>query len=485
MKIFSEISVQSKQSHRSAVLSVIVFCVALIGVLFIFYGCSSEINQDLQVYRKGDWVILKGQADDKVAFRDRDAANVINAGIEILGRQGGGEIRVMPGTYVMESPVRLADFVTLRGSGKATVLKLGRNNEEGMMIYAGSVDNVVVTDLTVQGLPEYLEELPDTMKQVEEPYVEEVFEPGREFVYPYEPSGVVFHQVGTGQIRNVYARDFSSYGIWLRKDNFMCEVNSCITSGNGKAGVYLQHNNEGGRGGNHVPNLVIGCKSYGEDGHAYELVRSTCNNLVGNIVYQCKGHAFKLHGHSCSNLITGCRVFEGYRNAVYCEQAHETNLTGNIFCWNRGHGIEIVNTVWSTISGNNIIDAGGVVNYEEVGWQTGLTHGILLRGDTRSSQITGNSIFNWGDGHAPMIDGIHETAECRNNNIADNSINFYSGKAVNLNGNNSRSVNNLGIAKFYGRVWEGPFMPDSDEPAQLLVPFDGHATERIFSKTRR
>ena len=102
-----------------------------------------------------------------------------------------------------------------------------------------------------------------------------IFEPGRELIYPYEPSSVVFHQVGTGQIRDVYARDFRSYGIWLRKDNFMCEVNSCITSGNDKAGVYLLHNSEGGRGGNHVPNIVIGCKSYGEDGQAYELVRST------------------------------------------------------------------------------------------------------------------------------------------------------------------------------------------------------------------
>jgi hypothetical protein len=485
MKNISEISGRSNPSRHSSFLSADIFFVALIGALSLLYGCSQEINQDLQVYRKGEWVILRGQTDDKVVLRDKDAADVINTGIEMLGRQGGGEIRVTPGIYEMESPVRLTDFVTLRGSGKATVLKLGKTNEEGMVIYAEGVDNVVVTDLTVQGLPGNREELPDTMEQAKKPYVEEVFEPGKEFVYPYEPSGVVFHQVGTGQVRNVYARDFRSYGIWLRKDNFMCEVNSCITSGNGKAGVFLQHNNEGGRGGNHVPNLVIGCKSYGEEGNAYELVRSTCNNLVGNIVYQCRGHAFKLHGHSCSNLITGCRVFEGYRNAVYCEQGHETNVTGNIFCWNRGHGIEIVNTVWSTISGNNIIDAGGVVNYAEVGWQTGLTHGILLRGDTRSLQITGNSIFNWGDGHAPMIDGIHETAECRNNNIADNNINFYSGEAVNLNGRNSRSVNNLGIARFYGRIWEGPFMPDSDEPAQLLVPFDSQATERIFNKTRR
>lgn len=464
---------------------IIVRICLLITSLAIYSGCQSSIKQDMQVYQKDDLYVVRGQSDNKVILRDRDPAEVINRAIEILAEKGGGELKVMSGTYIIESPIMLKDFVSLTGSGKATVLKLGENNQEGMVVLAKDADNVVVANLTAQGLPSYDEDLIDTMKTGKKPYVEEVYEPGKEFVYPYEPSGIVFHQIGAGQIKNVYARDFRSYGIWLRKDNFMCEVSSCITSGNDKAGVYLLHNNEGGRGGNHVPNLVIGCKSYGEDGNAYELVKSVCNNLVGNVVYQCKGHAFKLHGHSCSNLITGCRVFEGFQNAVYCEQAHETNITGNIFCWNRGHGIEIVNTVWSTISGNNVIDAGGVVDYEKHGWEKGLTHGILLRGDTRSAQITGNSIFNWGDGHAPMIDGIHEESTCRNNNIADNNINFYSGEAVNLNGKNSRSVNNLGVQKFYGRVWEGPFMPDEDTPAQLLVPFDSEATKRIFEKTRR
>jgi hypothetical protein len=72
-----------------------------------------------------------------------------------------------------------------------------------------------------------------------------------------------------------------------------------------------------------------------------------------------------------------------------------------------------------------------------------------------------------------------------NNNISNNSINFYADKAVDINGKGSRGEGNLGRAKFYSRVWEGPFMPDEPDPSQLLVPFTDEAQKIIFSKTRR
>ena len=71
--------------------------------------------------------------------------------------------------------------------------------------------------------------------------------------------------------------------------------------------------------------------------------------------------------------------------------------------------------VWGTISGNNIIDSGDVIDYSNDGWKTGYSYGIYLHSDTRSIQVAGNAIFNWPDGHPPMIDGIYESDNCRFN----------------------------------------------------------------------
>jgi hypothetical protein len=262
-------------------------------------------------------------------------------------------------------------------------------------------------------------------------------------------------------------------------------VASCQTAGNDSAGVYLSWNNWNGRGGNAVPNLIRNCKSYGEDGHAFELFRSTCNNLVGNIVYQCQGHGFYFHEQACSNLITGCRVFSGFKNAVYCDRAHESNVSGNIFCWNKGHAIEFRNCIWGTISGNNLIDNGDVVDYSRDGWKTGVSYGIYLHTDTRSVQVTGNAVFNWPDGHPPLIDGIYETDDCSFNNISDNNIQFYTGLPVNVNGTSSMEDNNLGNPQFYERFWTKEKLENQTEPYQALKPLSRDVVDKMLEKTRK
>ncbi len=415
-----------------------------------------QIIQDYFLYKNGDTIEVRGQIDGKVVIKNNDAATAMNAAIDLLAGTRGGELKVSGGTYVLQYPVKLKSNVKLEGSGSGTVFKMGSENLDEVMIIAQNVDEAAVSDIYLQGI--------DTKKK---------------------SSGIIFDHVGMGVIDGVTARDFGQYGIWLRNDCFMCEVNSCHTAGNDSAGVYLSRNNWSGRGGNAVPNLVTHCKSYGEDGNAFELMRSTCNNLVGNIVYQCKGHGFYFHEHSCSNLITGCRVFSGFKNAVYCKRAPETNVTGNIFCWNKGHGIEFENVIWGTISGNNVIDNGDVVDYEKDEWKIGKRYGIYLHSDTRSVQVSSNAIFNWPDGHPPLIDGVYESDDCMYNNIRNNNVQFYTGVPANINGKNSLGEDNMGNPHFYSQPWLGRFQPELEEPVQVLKPLSRDTVDALLEKTKK
>ncbi len=423
--------------------------------LFLMLEVGAQISQPYWVYQNDGMVEVRGQIDRKVVIREKDAALAINKAIELLDEKKGGEIKLSDGLYLMNSPVHLKSFVVMRGSGQSTVLKPTENFTGEAVILAEGKDQVRVSNLTLQGLE------------------------GKT-----KGSGIIYDDVMQGTIQGVYSRDFGQYGILLRNNSSMCEVNSCLTSGNDSAGVCLSWCYWAGRAGDAVPNLVANCRSYGEDGHGFEIWRSVCNNFVGNIVYQCKGHGFYLHEQACSNLITGCRVFAGYKNAVYCNWAHETNITGNIFCWNKGHGIEFENVVWGTISGNNVIDNGGVIDYATEGWDKGKAYGIYLHSDTKSVQVTGNALFNWPDGHAPMIDGIYEAEDCKFNNITNNNVQFYTGVPANINGENSYEENNMGNPHFYTEPWLGRFRPEKDAPIQELEPLNRERVDKIMEQSR-
>jgi len=421
-----------------------------------FASIQAQISQNYFVYSNKGLIEVKGEIDGKLLVKEKDPATSINKAILHVNKNGGGELKISTGLYEINSPIILKSNIRLTGSGLGTVLKMGTANKESFIIKGEVIEQITVADLTLQGIDEQK-----------------------------ESSGILFDHVGMGVINGVYARDFDKAGIWIRNDCFMCEVNSCLTSGNNFAGVYLSQNNWSGRGGNAVPNLITNCKSYGEDGNAFELWRSTCNNLVGNIVYQCKGHGFYLHEQSCSNLISGCRVFSGFKNAVYCNWAPETAVTGNIFCWNKGHGIEFENVVWGTISGNNIIDNGEVVDYAKDGWITGSSYGIYMHSDTKSIQVTGNAIFNWPDGHPPMIDGIYEAADCMFNNITNNNVQHYTGKPANVNGKNSVENNNMGNPDFYTEPWLGRFRPEKTAPVQVLKPLTREVVDEYLKSIRK
>jgi parallel beta-helix repeat protein len=61
-----------------------------------------------------------GQTEGDLQGRDD---KVIQAGIDYLNRLGGGTLRILPGVYLLQNALYLRPHITLRGSGKDTILK--------------------------------------------------------------------------------------------------------------------------------------------------------------------------------------------------------------------------------------------------------------------------------------------------------------------------------------------------------------------------
>jgi hypothetical protein len=430
------------QIVQAAAVSLLLFC----QVACIQRTQTAKVGeqQDLVVFRQGGEIVVKGLENGKVLRREGQADRALQWAIDRLAAQRGGKIELGSGEFVIQKPVRLASFVTLSGSGRATVLKLGPENKDGVLLMADAQQEIVLSDFTCQGVPG-----------------------------PPTSAGIVFNSVGDSEIRNVTARDFSGYGIWVRNNCFMNRIISCTTLGNGAAGIYLSQNFRG-RGGDFLPNLIEGCTSMDEKGNAIELNVSLCTNIVACIVHQPKGYGFYFHTISNSTLLSGSRCFQGEKAGVLVEDSAEIDISSCNIGWNRGHGIELNHVVWGTLSGNNIIDNGARPNSP--------ADGIYLHTDTKGVEITGNAIWNWPDQQA-LLYGVYESADCQNNQIRSNSINNFTKQAVFSAGKNTTVADNKAVVDPY---WSGVDIPPFvKRPFREEPPFTHDRADEFLRLTRR
>ncbi|MGC1481085.1 MAG: right-handed parallel beta-helix repeat-containing protein, partial [Chthoniobacterales bacterium] len=232
-----------------------------------------------------------------------------------------------------------------------------------------------------------------------------------------------------------------------------------------------------GRGGDWVPNLVIGCSSVADEGHGFWISNSFCTNLVGCQTYQAKGHGYLIDRASNSTCLSGCRAYQGYQNGIMVDAASELNVSSTIICWNKGNGIECRKVVWGTITANEFIDNGARTEPRQ--------YGVLIRGGSRGLQVSGNAIFNW-PGHQPMIDGIHEEADCADNHFTANNVNHFKGEGVVSLGSRSLSGNNLVSAKAYehpDNPGEFPLVDGERQPA-TMEEFSGDRMAAFLKDSR-
>jgi parallel beta-helix repeat protein len=374
-----------------------------------------DITQDYDIYLDGGACKACGQIDG-AELASGPASAVIQVAIDKLG-EGGGAVCLQRGTYTLDRPVRLRDHVTLKGKGRGTKLVAADTFTGEALIIAEEVLSVEVRDLL--------------------------------FTANQEPScGVVYDATGDSRITNVTAAGFAFYGFWIRKNSFLCSVESCVAAGCGRAGIFCDRLGEG-RYGDYVPTRIANCTVYG-GGNGIACSHAIVVNIVGCVVYQTNGYGFYLRDTSNSIVISGCRTFQISNHAVVVEDTHELNITGNIFCWHTGHGVVIHGCSWGTITGNNVIDNGSY-NFDcrnftrtpaELPEDLEQFNGIDISA-SRGCTVQGNAIFNWAC--APrMLYGIREDGECFKNVIANNTVNLFEHAAVLSEGKESIARDNAG-----------------------------------------
>lgn len=296
----------------------------------------------------------------------------------------GGEIKLPEGTFVIDEPLRLSNNTWLHGSGRSTILSV--TDSVGIML--DSLIGVKISDLVVKSAERR-----------------------------GATTGILINNSGDCQVQDVLTQGFEKYGIWMRNNTFLSELSSCVSADNGRANYFLERLTSGSRVGDFVPNIVNNCYSYGGQ-YGFEFKNALVVNLTGCSVFQSLDHAYFLHSSSNSVNISGSRSFQAGSDAIFIDNSHEVNISSNIICWQRGHGIVLNNAKWGTVSANNFIDNGTRTR------DGSYRNGVVLQQETKGIHVTSNAIFNWGD-QPPMEYGITEDATCVNNIIAHNNINYF------------------------------------------------------------
>ena len=383
---------------------------------------TEHLWQDYDVYRDGDVFRVRGQIDGVEKKASDRACQAIQFAIDSLAGSGG-EVALQRGVFPLERSVSLANDVWLRGSGRATKLLVAKAHETGIGLLCEGLKGAVISDLAVQ---------------TEEDQA--------------AVAGIVIDDCGDCQVRDVFCQGFALYGIWVRNNSFLCEINSCKLANNGKANIYLDHLTKGGRGGDFVPNLLANCITYagGMGIECYEVMEL---NITGCAVFQPGEFAYYLHDMSNNVLISGCHSFQVEKHAVVVESTHEVNISSNCFSWHRGHGIVLKNVSWGAINGNEINDQG--VQARDGSHMIG----VLMTSGTQGVQVVGNTIFNWGD-QRPMRIGIKEDGSCRKNAIVGNNINYCTEADVVSEGEGTLVDNNVSEVKESLLYMDQPKFPD-------------------------
>jgi parallel beta-helix repeat protein len=411
--------------------------------------------QNIEVAQDGATFVALTDLTRELVAQSPNAGAVMQSAIDALAATGG-VVTIGPGLFPIAAPIRLADQVWLRGGGRATRLVVEPANEAGIGLLGSGVSGAVVSDLALQPA--------QSQGGV---------------------AGIVLDACGDCKLRGVFCADFAGYGIWARNSSFLCEIGGCSLAGNAKANLYLDEL-RAGPFGSYLPNLIANCVIYG-GGTGIECRRAIALSLVGCLVHQAEGAAYHIHSRSNAVAISGSRSYQTSGDAVVVERSDECSLSGNVFCWQTGHGLVVRDSHWGTLSGNQIVDSGSynpggpdrATTFADLPADLSLHNGVNLL-STRGYQVSGNAIFNWSAA-PPLGYGVWEDEQCFKNSIVGNSVNYYQSAAVRSAGRESIARDNTAHA-------ERPYndMERAAGPQRDLQSFGRELTAQFLAlQTRR
>jgi len=371
--------------------------------------------------------LSRAQSNGTVLSRNTSAALVIQKTLDQL-KPSGGSIQLLSGDYKIEHTLKIPDRVTFFGMGVGTVLSTTEAFKGESVLQLQKIDRSTIKDLSIQ-------------------------------IHPTENkhSGIIIEQSGSCVIENVTVTGASECGIWMRDRSFLCEIKSCQLADSKRAGIFLQKFDGDGKAGDFIPNLITNCTIFG-GGYGIECDMAILANIIGCQIFMTNSYGIYAYNFSDSVLITACRTFQVRSDALVFENAHEVNISGNIFCWQEGHGIVLNGTTWGTVSNNQCIDSGHInipptpgepyslmVDIPEgLDIMENLKCGIRIINGAKGLTISDNAIYNWGT-NPPLLHGIFEDETCSNNLISGNNLNYSRKSGVLAQGNNSSAVDNLSV----------------------------------------
>ena len=410
----------------------------LVVVFFILLSLTAIIPDEqtqaysLSIQHTGSSLLLRDEATLEILEEFADASEAFDATLSQLP-QKGGSLTLSAGDFLLGKSLYLKSHMKLTGSGPGTRLILQSQHENGIGIVCDTLDKVVVSDLTLVAAQN-----------------------GNSRI------GIQLDHCGDCLVKDVHAIGFQEYGILLKNRSFLSEIRGCRATDNWISGICLKDLDSRGRGGDWVPNLVTNCIVYGGQA-GIECDRALVANIIGCEIYQTRGPGFLIHNRSNSVLLSSNRTFQIQDDAVVVDDSHEVNINGNMLSWHEGHGIVLRNVIWGSVSGNNIIDSGSKNFWEEqyqdnirghlllelpADFQPGehMKYGVWLADNSQGITLSSNAIFNWGN-VLPMINGIYEDSSCSFNIASANNINYTENELVQMNGENSLSIDNIGLAE--------------------------------------
>jgi len=172
------------------------------------------------------------------------------------------------------------------------------------------------------------------------------------------------------------------------------------------------------------------------------------------------------------------------------EKTDELNISSNIFCWHTGSGIVVRNAAWGTVSANEFIDNGSYnpggknneILFKDLDEPIELIDGMVFE-NVSGYTINSNTVFNWNV-CPKMKNGLVEDAKSYNNNISNNTLNFYAEEAVVSNGVGTVVAGNVGRADipYTNIVWKDKKNMEHEFEAKIIQTYQTELTDEYIRR---